>query len=96
VRANPNSGVGEIDPGFAIPQRGKRVFNIDPPTPSNAIMQRARAPTAERTVNPAAHHGELDIDLRVREQPRLSLAVRPDLNLPQECPQERSFIGPEV
>ncbi len=32
---------------------GKRVFNIDPPTSPNAIMQRAQAPTAERTVTPA-------------------------------------------
>ncbi len=32
---------------------GKRVFNIDPPTSPNAIMRRAKAPTAERTVEPA-------------------------------------------
>ncbi len=35
-------GVGEIDRGFAMPHRGKRVFNIDPPASSNAIMQRAQ------------------------------------------------------
>jgi hypothetical protein len=28
-------------------------FDIGPPTSSNAIMQRARTPTAERTENPA-------------------------------------------
>lgn len=36
-----DGGVGEIDRGFAIPHQGKRVFNIDPPTFSNAIMQGA-------------------------------------------------------
>jgi hypothetical protein len=37
-----DGGVGEIDRGFAMPHRGKRVFNIDPPVSSNAIMQRAQ------------------------------------------------------
>ncbi len=31
----------KIDPRFAMPHRGKRDSHIDPPTSSNAIMQRA-------------------------------------------------------
>ncbi len=57
-----------------MPHRGKRDLHIDPPASSNAIMQRARAPPAERTVNPAGtsteSSGELDIQPRVREQPQ--------------------------
>jgi len=37
-----DGGVGEIDPGFAMLHRGKRDSHIDPPTSSNAIMQRAQ------------------------------------------------------
>ncbi len=37
-----DGGVGEIDRCFAMPHRGKRVINIDPPTPPSAIMRRAQ------------------------------------------------------
>ena len=37
-----DGGVGEIGRFCARPQSGKRDFNIDPPTSSNAIMQRAK------------------------------------------------------
>ncbi len=37
-----DGGVGEIGPGFARLHRAKRDSHIDPPTSSNAIMQRAR------------------------------------------------------
>ncbi len=37
-----DGGVGEIDRGFAMPHRGKRVFNIVGSASSNAIMQRAQ------------------------------------------------------
>ncbi len=61
-----------------MPHRGNRVFNIDPPTSSNAIMQRAQAPTAERTVNPAgASRKSLTSHPRVREQPRLGTDMPP-------------------
>ncbi len=65
-----DGGVGEIDRGFARPHRGKRDSHIDPPTSSDAIMQRAQAPTAERTVNPAgASRESLTSNPRVREHP---------------------------
>jgi hypothetical protein len=35
-----DGGVGEIVPGFAKLHRDKRDLHIDPPTSSNAIMQR--------------------------------------------------------
>ncbi len=46
-------GVGEIDRCFAKPHRGKRVFNIDPPTSPKRHLAEGKAPTAERTVDPA-------------------------------------------
>ncbi len=39
---NRHGRFGEIDPGFAMPHRGKRASHIDPPTSSDAIMQRAQ------------------------------------------------------
>jgi hypothetical protein len=51
-----------------MPHRGKRVFNIDPPASSNAIMRRARAPTAGENSEPGRHITQsLTSDPRVRE-----------------------------
>ncbi len=41
--AGPDGLVGKIDRGFAMLHRGKRDSHIDPPTSSNAIMQRAQS-----------------------------------------------------
>ena len=41
-RMSNDGSLGEIDPGFARLHRGKRDSHIDPPTSSNAIMQRAQ------------------------------------------------------
>jgi hypothetical protein len=37
-----DGGVGEIVPGFAKLHRSERDLHIDPPTSSNAIMQRGK------------------------------------------------------
>jgi len=58
-------------------QRGNRVFNIDPPTSPNAIMRRAEPlPRREQWIRQAhQYQGELDIQPRVREHPRLEAEV---------------------
>ncbi len=59
---------GEIDPGFAMLHQGKRDSHIDPPASSNAIMRRARAPTAGENSEPGRHiTRSLTFDPRVRE-----------------------------
>ncbi len=49
--------------------RQARFTHIDPPTSSNAIMQRAEPLLRREQWIRQAHHGELDSDPRVREQP---------------------------
>jgi hypothetical protein len=49
----------------------KRVFSIDPPAPSNAIMRKAKPPARREQWTRQAHHGGLDPNSRVREHPRL-------------------------
>ncbi len=56
--------------------RGKRVFNIDPPTSPNAIMRRARPLPRREQWTRQVHHGELDTNPRVREQPQPSADIR--------------------
>ncbi len=73
-------------------ERGKHDSHIDPPTSSDAIMQRARAPTTERTVNPAgASRESLTSNPRVREHPRLIREV-PTTPAPRPVyPQQPTF-----
>jgi len=54
-----------------MPQHGKRVFNIDPPASPNAIMRRAKPQPRREQWTRQAHHGELDPNPRIREQPQL-------------------------
>ena len=63
-----------------MPQQGKRVFNIDPPASPNAIMRRAKPLPRREQWTRQAHHGELDPNPRLREQPRL----RTDIITPVE------------
>ena len=52
-------------------KRANRASHIDPPASSYAIMRRACAPTAERTLDPARMFDEeLDPRPGIREQPR--------------------------
>jgi hypothetical protein len=78
-----------------MPHRGKRDLHIDPPTSSNAIMQRARAPTAERTVNPAgASRKSLTFNPRVREQPRLKADIQsPEIEVRYTPSNRHSLAG---
>ena len=48
-----DGGVGEGDRGFAMPHPESALGNIDPPTTSNPSFAEGKAPTAERTVDPA-------------------------------------------
>src|SRR5271170_1851873 len=63
-----DGGVNEIDPGFARLHRSKRDSHIDPPTCSNALMQRAQPYCGENS-EPGRHITEsLTSNPRVREQ----------------------------
>src|SRR5215831_10361385 len=59
-------------------KRANRASHIDPPASSYAIMRRACAPTAERTLDPARMFDEeLDPRPGIREQPRPKGEVSP-------------------
>ena len=53
-----DGGVGEIGPGFATLQQSKRDSHIDPPTSSNAIMQRAMRPYCGENSEPGRYNME--------------------------------------
>lgn len=76
-----HGGVGAIDRGFAMPRRGKRVFNIDPPTSSNVVMRRARPRPRRERLTRQEHDGELDIQspgyTKLRPLKADLLAMRP-------------------
>jgi hypothetical protein len=75
-------------------QRGKRVFNIDPPTSPNAIMRRAKPlPRREQwTRQVHQYQGELDPNPRVREQPRLIADLLSRSDLRPLYPRKRTFF----
>lgn len=55
--------------------RSKRVFNIDPPASSNAMMQRPQTYCAENSEPGRRITESLTTNPRVREQPRLSADI---------------------
>src|SRR5262249_27537280 len=81
LRPCRDGGGGEIALGFADAQKSNRASHIDPPASSYAIMRRACAPTAERTLDPARMFDEeLDPRPGIREpRPKRDLGCRPQV-----------------
>lgn len=73
--------------------RSKRVFNIDPPASSNAMMQRPQTYCAENSEPGRRITESLTTNPRVREQPRLSADIPASLIGVRSSPDSVAELG---